>query len=139
MSYDAGDFKQGFYSSCPGTLGSKIRLNWQMDQVNQVLDLCKIIILGPPNETNCFSTSYTASFAHEQTITFDLLRDTSKVIALPELAISPSSCNFSASWKVYDQASNEDLALLEPKTYEIIESAPELVLTHTFLDYEQRK
>ena len=101
---------------------------------SKLYGLCKVGVFGLlcTDKTH----SITENSWTQSTVTFDLLKDTSKNIPLPTLTITPDPC-YTTSWKVYKTADNTDMLAAMSSVYSI--TSPNLVVAHDIADYAQRK
>lgn len=97
-----------------------------------VRGLCKIGIFGV-SCTEQASTIVEDPWNSGETLTFDLLKDTSKQIILPTMTITPDPC-YMTSWSVFDSSTNQDVISLS--VFAI--SASNLVISHTIMRFDKR-
>ena len=80
-------------------------------------------------------SSFTEDSFTVGTVTFDLLKDTSKSVGLPTLSGIPSSC-YSVTWNFIRASDNQNMLIAKPTVFQM--SATDLTISHTVSDFQAR-
>ena len=99
---------------CAGKTADSVKLTIEVASSGWMNGLCNIGIFGVGG-SNCReeALTYSENAWTLSTVVFDLLKDSSKTIELPTLAISPSGC-YTTTWKVYRTSDDKDMVVESP-------------------------